>query len=54
MKEVRKAWQDRNLPVKTYRANSKICKVCPIQKACAESEVGVIKIKPLEGISETM
>ena len=54
MREVRKAWQDRNLPVKTYRANSKICKVCPIQKACAESEVGVIKIKPLEGISETM
>jgi len=54
MREVRKAWQDRNLPVKTYRANSKICKVCPIQKACAEAEAGVIKIKPLEGISETM
>ena len=54
MKQVRKAWVDRSLPVKTYRANSKVCKVCPIQKACAEAEAGVIKIKPLEGLSETM
>jgi len=54
MKEVRKAWEDRQIPVKTYRANSKICKGCPIQKACAEAEAGVIKIKPLEELSETM
>jgi CRISPR/Cas system-associated exonuclease Cas4 (RecB family) len=54
MKQVRKAWTDRDIPVKTYRANSKICKVCPIQKACAEAEVGVLKIKPLEELSETM
>jgi CRISPR/Cas system-associated exonuclease Cas4 (RecB family) len=48
MREVRKAWEDQTLPQKTYRANSKICKVCPIQKACSEAEAGVIKIKPLE------
>ena len=48
MRAVRKAWEDRTMPQKTYRSNSKICKVCPIQKACAEAETGVIKIKPLE------
>lgn len=48
MREVRKAWEDRNLPQKTYRSNSRICKSCPIQAACAEAETGVIKIKPLE------
>jgi CRISPR/Cas system-associated exonuclease Cas4 (RecB family) len=54
MRQVRKAWTDREIPVKTYRSNSKICKGCPIQKACAEAEVGVLKIKPLEGLSETL
>lgn len=54
MREVRKAWTDRNIPVKTYRANSKICKSCPIQKACAEADTGVLKIKPLEELSETL
>jgi CRISPR/Cas system-associated exonuclease Cas4 (RecB family) len=48
MREVYKAWQERNLPQKPYRSNSKICKVCPIQKACAEAETGVIKLRPLE------
>lgn len=48
MKTVRKSWEDRELPQKTYRANSKICKVCPLQKACAEADTGVVKIKPLE------
>ena len=48
MKTVYKSWQDKELPQKPYRSNSKICKVCPIQKACAEAETGVIKIKPLE------
>ena len=48
MRTVRKAWEDQTLPQKTYRSNSKICKVCPIQKACAEAETGVVKIKPLE------
>jgi len=48
MKEVYKTWKDQQLPQKPYRSNSKICKNCPIQKACAEAETGVIKIKPLE------
>jgi CRISPR/Cas system-associated exonuclease Cas4 (RecB family) len=48
MRETYSNWKDRQLPQKPYRSNSKICKVCPIQKACAEAETGVIKIKPLE------
>jgi CRISPR/Cas system-associated exonuclease Cas4 (RecB family) len=48
MRETYSSWKDRQLPQKPYRSNSKICKVCPIQKACAEAETGVIKIKPLE------
>jgi CRISPR/Cas system-associated exonuclease Cas4 (RecB family) len=48
MKDVHSSWKNRELPQKPYRSNSKICKVCPIQKACAEAETGVIKIKPLE------
>ena len=48
MRVVYKSWQDKELPQKPYRSNSKICKVCPIQKACAEAEVGTVKIKPLE------
>lgn len=48
MRTVRKSWENKELPQKTYRANSKICKVCPLQKTCAEAETGVVKIKPLE------
>ena len=48
MKETYQSWKKQELPQKPYRANSKICKVCPIQKACAEAETGVIKLKPLE------
>jgi len=48
MREVRKSWEKQELPQKTYRSNSKICKSCPIQAACAEAEAGVVKIKPLE------
>jgi CRISPR/Cas system-associated exonuclease Cas4 (RecB family) len=48
MREVYKNWKDQQLPQKPYRSNSKICKVCPIQKACAEAETGAIKLKPLE------
>ena len=54
MKNVKQAWQDRQLPQKNYRSNSKICKGCPIQKACALSEPGVIKIGSLEQLSEAM
>ena len=47
MKLVYKNWQDKQLPEIPYRSNSKICKVCPIQKACAEAGDGTIKIKPM-------
>jgi hypothetical protein len=49
MRDVRKAWVDRTLPTKNYRSNSKICKTCPIQQACADAGTGVIKLKSLEG-----
>ena len=48
MREVYASWKKQELPQKPYRSNSKICKTCPIQKACAEAETGVIKLKPLE------
>lgn len=51
---VRDAWKNRTLPKKTYRSNSKICKSCPLQKACAVAEVGDIRIEPLEELSEIM
>jgi CRISPR/Cas system-associated exonuclease Cas4 (RecB family) len=54
MRDVRKAWEDKTLPTKNYRSNSKICKTCPIKKACGEAGVGVIKIASLEELSEVM
>jgi CRISPR/Cas system-associated exonuclease Cas4 (RecB family) len=48
MKVVYKNWQDKQLPEIPYRSNSRICKVCPIQKACAEAGDGTIKIKPMK------
>lgn len=52
MKEVRNAWTDRQLPIKTYRSNAKVCKTCPVRKACDSAGDGTIKIAPLEGLSE--
>jgi len=52
MREVRKAWEDKTLPTKNYRSNSKICKTCPIQEDCASAGEGVIKIKSLEPLDE--
>ena len=54
MRDVRKTWVERTLPTKNYRSNSKICKTCPIQKACADAGEGVVKIQSLKGLSETM
>jgi CRISPR/Cas system-associated exonuclease Cas4 (RecB family) len=54
MRLVRKTWEDKTLPNKNYRSNSKICKSCPIQKACESAGQGVIKIPPLETLSETL
>jgi CRISPR/Cas system-associated exonuclease Cas4 (RecB family) len=54
MRTVKKAWKDRTIPQKNYRSNSKICKNCPIQKACASAEAGTIKIAALEELSEAV
>jgi CRISPR/Cas system-associated exonuclease Cas4 (RecB family) len=54
MRTVRKAWVDRTIPKKNYRSNSKICKTCPLQKACAVSEPGDIKINSLESLDEAL
>jgi CRISPR/Cas system-associated exonuclease Cas4 (RecB family) len=48
MRDVRKSWEDKIIPVKPYRSNSKVCKTCPIQKACAAADKGTVKIAPLE------
>jgi CRISPR/Cas system-associated exonuclease Cas4 (RecB family) len=54
MKTVRKSWEDKVLPEKTYRSNSKICKTCPISKICADAGTGGIRIEPLEPIDEAL
>jgi CRISPR/Cas system-associated exonuclease Cas4 (RecB family) len=54
LRTVRKAWKDKTIPQKNYRSNSKICKGCPLKNACAIAEPGVIKIAPLEALSEAM
>jgi len=54
MKTVRASWMKNELPIKNYRSNSKICKGCPIQKACEEAGAGVVKIASLEELRETM
>ncbi|MEY4335071.1 MAG: hypothetical protein RLZZ196_3821 [Bacteroidota bacterium] len=52
MREVRKAWEDKQLPTKNYRSNSKICKTCPLKAVCADAGEGQIKIKSLEPLDE--
>ena len=52
MRTVRKSWEDKVLPEKNYRVNSKICKTCPIQAACAVAGIGEVKIKSLEPLDE--
>jgi len=54
MRVVYKSWKDKELPQKNYRANSKICKNCPVKAVCSTAEPGVIKIASLEGFSETL
>jgi CRISPR/Cas system-associated exonuclease Cas4 (RecB family) len=54
MRAVRKAWEDRTLPEKNYRSNSKICKTCPLSKVCADAGTGDIKLKPLEPLDEAL
>jgi CRISPR/Cas system-associated exonuclease Cas4 (RecB family) len=52
MRTVRKAWEEKKLPSKNYRSNSKICKTCPLKATCDEAGKGLIKIKSLEPIDE--
>ena len=54
MRTVRKSWEDKILPKKNYRSNSKICKTCPLAKVCASAGEGEIKINSLEPIDETL
>jgi CRISPR/Cas system-associated exonuclease Cas4 (RecB family) len=54
MRVVRKSWEVKQLPTKNYRSNSKVCKSCPIRKACDEAGAGVVKIASLEELSEAL
>ena len=54
MRTVRKAWEDKTLPKKNYRSNSKICKTCPLAKVCASAGEGDIKISSLEPLDEKL
>lgn len=54
MREVRKAYTDKQLPEKVYRSNAKICKSCPLSKVCADAGKGDIKIKSLEPLNEKL
>lgn len=54
MREVRKAWENKTLPTKNYRSNSKICKTCPVRSACDAAGSGEIKLKSLEPIDEVL
>lgn len=48
MKKVYAKWQSNEIPQKPYRSNSKVCKTCPVQKACYAAPKGDEKMKPLE------
>jgi hypothetical protein len=48
MRKVRRQWESEEIPQKPYRSNSKVCKTCPLQKACADAPKGKEKIEPLE------
>ena len=54
MKTVRRAWEDKKLPEKNYRSNSKICKTCPLRATCDIAGKGDIKINSLEPLDEKL
>ncbi len=54
MESISSAWKNKQLPIKNYRNNAKICKKCPVKKTCDEAGDGVIKIESLKELSETM
>jgi CRISPR/Cas system-associated exonuclease Cas4 (RecB family) len=54
MESIFSAWKNKQLPIKNYRNNAKICKKCPVKKTCDEAGDGIIKIESLKELSETM
>jgi CRISPR/Cas system-associated exonuclease Cas4 (RecB family) len=54
MNSVSDAWKNKQLPIKNYRSNAKICKTCPVKKACDSAGDGIIKITSLEELSEAV
>jgi CRISPR/Cas system-associated exonuclease Cas4 (RecB family) len=54
MRTVRGAWENKTLPEKNYRSNSKICKTCPIRATCDVAGTGEIKVKSLEPLDEAL
>lgn len=54
MTSVKSAWKNKELPIKNYRSNAKVCKICPVRKTCDEAGDGVIKIQSLKELSEAM
>jgi CRISPR/Cas system-associated exonuclease Cas4 (RecB family) len=54
MESISNAWKKKELPIKNYRSNAKICKKCPVRKTCDEAGDGVIKIASLKELSETV
>jgi len=54
MRTVRKAWENKTMPEKVYRSNSKICKSCPLRAVCDDAGKGDIKLKSLEPIDEAL
>jgi CRISPR/Cas system-associated exonuclease Cas4 (RecB family) len=54
MRTVRKAWENKTMPEKNYRSNSKICKTCPLRAVCDQAGKGEIEIKSLEPIDEAL
>jgi CRISPR/Cas system-associated exonuclease Cas4 (RecB family) len=54
MESISNAWKNKQLPIKNYRSNAKICKKCPVKKTCDEAGDGIIKIESLKELSETM
>ena len=52
MRNVRTAWEEKKLPEKNYRSNSKICKTCPIRATCDSAGLGEIKIRSLEPLDD--
>jgi CRISPR/Cas system-associated exonuclease Cas4 (RecB family) len=54
MEVVKDAHKEKQMPMKPYRSNSKVCKSCPLKTDCFKADAGVIKIEPLEELSETV